>query len=250
MRPLYGLDSVFAHQIHTAEAEGNRVHEPVIGVVTDNKDPSKLGRVKVKIPILSDSDTTYWCPIVMSGAGKNRGWFFIPEVDDEVLVAFEHGDLDRPLIVGALWNGKDTAPDKNDDGKNNRRLVKSRAGSKVTFDDSDSPMITIEDGSGKGKITFDAKNNKIILEAIEGDVCLQAPTGDLTIVAKEMTLEAQQNVEIYAGATMAWGAGQSAKVNGQSVTISGAMVNINSGMAQMPEAPTADPQDVDDPYGC
>ena len=249
MRPIYDLSSAFADQIRTAETEGARVHEPVIGIVTDNKDPQKLGRVKVKVPILSDQDSTWWAPIVMSGAGKNRGWFFIPEIEDEVLVLFEHGDVNRPLVVGALWNGKDTAPDKNEGG-NKRRMIKSRQGSKVTFFDDDSPKITIEDGTGKGRITIDAQNNKIIIEALEGDVCLQSPQGEMKIVAKEATLEAKQNLEIHAGAAMAWGAGTSARINGESVTISGAMVNVNSGMAQMPAAPTAEPKDVDDPYGC
>ena len=85
----------------------------------------------------------------MLGAGKNRGWFFIPENDDEVLCLFEHGDMERPLVVGALWNGKDKPPDKNPGG-NPRRVIKSRAGSKITFDDDQMKLI-IEDGSGKGK---------------------------------------------------------------------------------------------------
>ena len=169
-RPIYGLESVFANQIHTSEAESSKVFEALIGVVTDNKDPSKLGRVKVKLAILSEQETTFWVPIVMSGAGKNRGWFFIPEPEDEVLVIFEHGDLNRPLIVGSLWNGKDTPPSDNKTGKNDQRMIKSRQGSKVTMDDGDNPNVVLEDGSGKGRITLDTKNNKIIIEALEGDV--------------------------------------------------------------------------------
>jgi len=164
-------------------------------VVTDNKDPSKLGRVKIKIPILSEGDTTWWCPIVMLGAGKNRGWFFIPEKDDEVLVMFEHGDLNRPLVVGALWNGKDKPPEKNAGG-NPRRVIKSREGNKITFDDEKEQLI-LEDGAQKGRITFDAKANKITIEALDGDVCFQAPKDDLTIVARSIELTAKSNVEAY-----------------------------------------------------
>ena len=239
-----------AEQIQTAEGESSKVYEPLIGVVTDNKDPSKLGRVKVKLPILSETETTYWVPIVMSGAGKNRGWFFIPEPEHEVLVVFEHGDLNRPLIIGSLWNGKDTPPSDNKNGKNDARVIKSRQGSKVTFDDSENPNIVIEDGTGKGKITLDTKNNKIIIEAIEGDVCFQSPTGDMTIVAKAMELKATENVEVYAGSTMAWGSDTSVKINGSSgVTTSGSTTNPNCGNSSAPPAPTADPQDVADPYG-
>ena len=249
-RPVYGLASQFAEQVLQGEGESSKVYEPLIGVVTDNKDPSKLGRVKVKLPILSEGETTFWVPIVMPGAGKNRGWFFIPEPEDEVLVVFEHGDLNRPLIIGSLWNGKDTPPGDNKNGKNDARMIKSRQGSKVTFDDSENPNIVIEDGTGKGKITLDTKNNKIIIEAIEGDVCFQSPDGDMTIVAKAMELKATENVEVHAGATMAWGCDTSAKINGSSgVTTVGLDVEPELRLAQMPTAPTANPQDIADPYG-
>ena len=250
-RPVYGLDSMFAQQIQTAEAESSKVFEALIGVVTDNKDPSKLGRVKVKLPILSDQDSTHWAPIVMSGAGKNRGWFFIPEPDDEVLVVFEHGDLNRPVVIGALWNGKDGPPGDNKNGKNDGRMIKSRAGSKVSFDDGPNPNIVLEDGSGKGRITLDTKNNKITIEALEGDVCLQSPTGDMTIIAKSMALEAKDSIEIHAGQAMSWGSDQTVKINGsQGVTTSGSTSNPNCGNSSSPAAPTADPQDIADPYGC
>jgi uncharacterized protein involved in type VI secretion and phage assembly len=248
MRPLYDLASVFAEQIRTAELESDKVYEPMIGLVTDNKDPQKLGRVKVKFPLLSERDTTWWSPIIMLGAGKNRGWFFIPEIDDEVLCLFEHGELDRPLVVGALWNGKDTPPDKNGGG-NPRRMIKSRQGSKITFDDDEMKLI-IEDGTGKGRITFDSSANKIIIEALEGDVCLQSPRGEMKIVAKSAALKAADNVEIHAGGAMAWGTDASVTINGSSgVTLLGQKVNLNCGVASAPAAPSASPQDVEDPYG-
>jgi uncharacterized protein involved in type VI secretion and phage assembly len=244
---MYDLASVFAGQIRQGETESARVFEPVIGIVTDNKDPSKLGRVKLKIPVLSDQDATYWCPIVMLGAGKNRGWFFIPEKDDEVLVMFEHGDLNRPLVVGALWNGKDKPPDKNPGG-NPRRVIKSREGSKITFDDEKEQLI-IEDGVQKGRITIDAKANKITIEALDGDVCFQSPKGDMVIVAKSLDLNATTNLEVHAGDAMAWGAGSSATIKSSGTTLSGSKVNTNCGKAQMPSAPTTSPQDIADPYG-
>jgi uncharacterized protein involved in type VI secretion and phage assembly len=246
---IYDLNTYFSEQVREAETEAGRVYEPLIGIVTDNKDPQKLGRVKLKFPVLSMDDVTDWTPIIMPGAGKNRGWFFIPEKDDEVLVMFEHGDIDRPMVVGALWNGKDKPPADNGNGKNETRLIKSRQGSKVLFDDSDAQKIVLEDGGGKGRITLDAKNKKITIEALDGDVCFQAPQGDLTIVAKEAEFKATQNLEVNAGSNMSWGA-QSAKVSSSSaVTISGAKANFNCGSAQAPAAPSASPADVKDPVG-
>lgn len=246
--PIFDLAGVFADQIRAAETEGSRVYEPLIGLVTDNKDPSKLGRVKVKLPVLHKDETTFWCPIIMLGAGKNRGWFFIPEKDDEVLVMFEHGDLDHPVVVGALWNGKDKPPDKNDDGGNKRRLIKSRAGSKIIFDD-DEEKIVIEDGGGCGVITIDAKANKITFEAKKGDVAIQSPQDDSTICANEAEFTASEKLEIHAGSAMAFGTDAKATIKGADVTMSGSTANYNCGNAQAPTAPSTSPAEIPDPYG-
>ena len=246
MPAFYDLASVYSDQLRRAETESSRVFEPVIGIVTDNKDPSKLGRVKVKIPVLSMNDTTWWAPLVMIGASKNRGWFFIPEIDDEVLILFEHGDADRPVVIGSLWNGKDKPCDKNPGG-NPRRMIKSRAGSKITFDD-DQMKVTLEDGGGKAKITFDSNANKITIEAATGDVCLQSPAGDMVIFAKSAELTAGQNLEIHAGSTMAWGTDASATIKSQNVTMAGSKANLNCGNANAPAAPSPQPKAVDDPY--
>ena len=246
MRPFYDLASVFASHIRTAEEEAGRVYEPMVALVTDNKDPQKLGRVKVKYPVLSNNDTSWWAPIVMLGAGKNRGWFFIPEVDDEVLVLFEHGHLDRPMIVGALWNGKDKPADKNPGG-NPRRVIRSRQNSKIIFDDDKNTLI-IEDGAGKGRITFEADKNRVFIEALVGDVCMQSPTGDMTIVAKTAEFNASSNVEIHAGDKMQWGTGANGNIKASTKDLSGAKVNLNCGVAQSPPKPEKTPEDVPDPY--
>lgn len=245
---FYDLANSYANEILTQEQEGGRVFEAVVGMVTDNKDPQKLGRVKVKYPMLSENDSSWWAPIIMMGAGKNRGWFFIPEINDEVLVLFEHGHLDRPIVIGAMWNGKDKPADKNSGG-NPRRMIKSRGGSKITLDD-EKGKILIEDGAGKGKIEFDAEAKKLIITSLEGDVCIQTPEGDTVIVAKSAEITAGENLEIHAGDKMQWGTDAAMTINGSDgVTLSGANVNMNCGVAEMPEQPEADPQDVEDPYG-
>jgi uncharacterized protein involved in type VI secretion and phage assembly len=183
----------------------------------------------------------------MPGAGKNRGWFFIPEKDDEVLVVFEHGDLQRPLIIGALWNGKDTPADKNPGGVP-RRTIKSRSGSLIVFDDENG-KIEISDGAGKGKITFDSAANKITIEALDGDVCFQAPKGDIQILAKSLEMTTtSDNIEIVAGKDITWSTDAAMSVKGSSsVTWSGSNHKKNCSVAKPSKAPTADPQDIPDP---
>lgn len=171
------------------ESGDARIYGVVLGVVTNNKDPDKLGRVKVKIPRLSGEDESNWARVASFMAGKERGAFFLPEVDDEVLLAFEHGDITMPYVIGSLWNGVDKPFETNEDGKNDKRVLKSRSGNLIRLDDkSGEEKIEIIDKSGKNLIAFDTKNNKITISS-DKDIELSAKNGKVTIDAKEVEIK-------------------------------------------------------------
>jgi len=113
----------------------------LIGIVADNKDPKGWGRVRVKFPTLTEEHMSNWARVVSMGAGATRGFDWLPEVNDEVLVAFEHGDIHRPYVIGSVWNGKDAPPEKIDDtvvnGKVRLRTLKTRLGHKLQFVEED-----------------------------------------------------------------------------------------------------------------
>ena len=113
----------------------------VVGFVSNNKDPMGSGRIRVKFPWLSDNDESTWAPLVTPMAGDGRGFMYIPEVDDEVMVTFEHGDIHRPYVLGGVWNGIDKPPLNSgdavgSDGKVNKRIIKSRSGHTILLDDT------------------------------------------------------------------------------------------------------------------
>ncbi len=200
--------------------KARRIDGVVIAKVTNNEDPEKMHRVKVEFPWLSEDSESHWARIATLMAGNDRGAYFLPEVGDEVLVAFEHGDIHFPFVVGALWNGVDKPPETNSDGKNNRRLFKSRSGHKIILDDKDgSEKIEIIDKSEKNLITIDTKANTITLTS-EKDIVLQAPKGKISLEAKEINLKSQTATKIEAGA------GMDVKATANLV-LKGAMVQIN-----------------------
>ena len=96
------------------EAQASKIYGFVIGIVTNNQDPDGLCRVKVKFPWLSDEVESWWARCAQPMAGADRGTMLIPEIDDEVLIGFEHGDVRFPYVVGALHNGVDKPPKAND----------------------------------------------------------------------------------------------------------------------------------------
>lgn len=139
-----------------------KVNGMVIGLVTNLNDPEKFGRIKVKFPWLVDDNgkeiESAWAKLCSPMAGQDKkGFYYLPEIDDEVLVAFEHGDVNHPYIVGVLWNNKDQPPKPNSEvlknGKVVKRILRSRSGHEIVFDDSDDkPSIAVHT---KGGHTFD-----------------------------------------------------------------------------------------------
>jgi uncharacterized protein involved in type VI secretion and phage assembly len=202
------------------EAIASRIHGVVVGVVTNNQDPEGMGRVKVKFPWLSDDDESHWARVAAPMAGKGRGVYFLPEVDDEVLVAFEHGDVRFPYVLGALWNGQDEPPETNDDGKNNIRVIKSRSGHMIRLTDEDGKeQIKIVDKSEKNSIVFDTAKNTITITT-DKDITLTASKGTIKLDAQKIEIKSSADTKIEAGAGMDVKA--SATMN-----IKGATVNIN-----------------------
>jgi len=183
-----------------------RFYGVTVGIVTNNQDPDGLGRVKVKLPWLSEEHESHWARLLTPMAGPERGLYCLPEVDDEVLVAFEHGQVEFPYVLGGLWNGKDKPPEQNDDGQNNKRTLKSRSGHLITLDDTkDREQIVIRDKTGKNEIVIDSKNNALSIR-VEGDLTIEAKgkislkssSGDLSIAGKNLSFQAQQKCDIKA----------------------------------------------------
>ena len=206
--------------LQSAPEADHRVFAGVVGVVTNNQDPDKLGRVKLRFPWLSASEESHWARLAVPMAGKSRGTFFLPEVDDEVLVAFEHGDLRFPYVLGALWNGKDTPPADNGDGKNNLRLITSRSGHVIKLNDEDGKeTIEIIDKSGKNSIVIDTAANTLTLTT-DKDITLSAAQGTIKLDAQKVEIKSSADTKIEAGA------GMDVKASG-TLNVKGATVNLN-----------------------
>lgn len=186
-----------------------------IAIVTNNKDPDGLGRVKVKFPWLSVEHESDWARIAVAGGGSSRGMEYLPEVNDEVLVAFELGDIQCPYIIGGLWNGKDKPPLPNSEivqgGQVQKRVIYSRTGHKIIIDDNaQGGGITIQDKSDNF-IQLDTSTNKLTVQ-VAGNIEMTAK-GDIKLKANgKVEIESGMNVRVQAGST---------------VDVKGSMINLN-----------------------
>ena len=196
----------------------------VIGLVTNNDDPEKLGRVRVKFPQLGDTIEGTWARIATPGAGDARGMMFLPKPGDEVVVAFEHGDKRRPVVLGALYNGRDKPSDKmlEDGPRGAAWVVHTEEDAEFQFEKQfvisakEHMQLTIERGGGAGDVgvkvddKIEVKAGSTITIEGQGDVTLKSTAG--------INVEATGQLQLK-GATV--------DINGTAgVTVKGAIINI------------------------
>ncbi len=264
--------------LERAKREPFKVQGVVIGIVVDNKDPDGHYRVKVKFPWVLESDAKYtdakddedfrttWCRIATFMAGKDRGAFWLPEVDDEVLIAFEHGDVRRPFMIGALWNGVDTPIHANQEqnGKNWFRSIRSRSGHMLQFvdkkddkterivlqtlvkakDEEKDPkqrdghwialdqsgsvdQIEIYDHTQEHYILIDTKNKKITIECKTGDMLIKAEK-TITMECKDLVVKASSTIKQESGSSTETKAGSTMDIKSSStMTLKGSTINLN-----------------------
>jgi hypothetical protein len=173
-----------------------------IGVVTNNKDPLNQGRVKVRFPWLDDEIESNWARLATLYAGNGRGSYFVPEVGDEVLLAFELGDMNQPFVIGSLWNGKDVLPEPgHPDGKDNHKVIETRSGHKVTFDDTEgNEVISIVDSSKNNRFVIDVAADAISITAVTGDIFIKAPAGSVNFQSKSQGVNVSNSKQHTTGA--------------------------------------------------
>ena len=227
----------------------------VPAVVTNINDPDNMSRVKLKFPWLDGQLESDWARMSAAGAGDGRGLFWLPEVNDEVLVAFEHGDFNRPYVIGGLWNGQDAPPERTSEavqnGKVHTRTIKTRTGHVIRLvdDESGDQFIEIVDAQEGTHIKLDAKAKKLEVTC-KGDIAIQADgainlkaqrdfvieaTGDLKLKGRSVKLDGDVNTDVSAGAALnlkgaqfsAEGSATAELKAGGNVTVRGALVQIN-----------------------
>ncbi|MQA85093.1 MAG: VgrG-related protein [Streptosporangiales bacterium] len=192
-------------------------------LVNDVNDPEKLGRVKVRFPWLSDSFVSDWVRVVQFGAGKERGAVVLPEVGDEVLVAFEQGDLRRPYVLGGLYNGVDVPKlgdgliDASTGAVKRRGFVSKKGGALIFFDDDADEGVALLTG-GKGMRVSLNKTKTTIRITSSGKIEISGQA-DVSVKANaNLTLEATGKVAIK-GAQVSIEAGGPVQVKGQPIQL-------------------------------
>jgi uncharacterized protein involved in type VI secretion and phage assembly len=208
-----------------------RVDGVTLGVVTDVDDPLHLARVKVKLPWLSGQVESGWAQVASPWAGSRRGAYLVPEVDDQVVVAFRHGDVRHPIVLGCYWTA--SAPPPEADPRLERRGLTSKgghalvlddtpgagkvtvttaAGTTLTLDDTGAGQVTVGNRSGTVQIVLDLAQGAITLSTSTGNISLSAPAGKVSVQAAAFEVQSTGPLQLQSSAT---------------VSVKGALVQVN-----------------------
>jgi uncharacterized protein involved in type VI secretion and phage assembly len=214
-------------------------------IVTQNKDPENLDRIKVRFPWLANGETdqSAWAQLLTPMEGKKFGWYNVPEIDDAVVVMFIAGDVSQPIIVGGIWSTPDFSPEPNEDGKNNFRGYRSRSGSRLIFDDSGKVKVVFADKTAKNMLGIGEFASEgagpnvcaIYKPSMSGEkgVAFASMEGRLEITCKDgkLTMTAGKNIKINAKTTVDVKVGGDTKLDGSS------SATISSGSPSSYDAP-------------
>lgn len=207
---------------------------PIFGIVTDNADPDGLGRVKVKIAFFGEDIETNWIPVMTLYGSPECGAFFLPEIDDQVIVVFLNDNPEQGVVLGSVWSeaalppetGENTGSDLNQDDENNLKFIKSRSGHQIILDDKDGEeKIQILASDGTTRFEFLAKDEKINIETDKdlrisagGKLSIEAEEGEFTF-DKGLKIEADKITEESKSQNIESIASQSMQVEGSSVKL-------------------------------
>jgi uncharacterized protein involved in type VI secretion and phage assembly len=190
------------HEGRVSRGLGGRWYGVYPALVSDIKDPDGQGRVKVTLPWSPDTgggQYEAWARVATMMGGNNRGTWFIPDTNDEVLVVFEGGDPRRPYAIGGLWNGSDSPPETMDGAGNNyKKVIRSRNGVKITFDDQDGQEKLILETPGGQKITMKDGPGAVLIEDSNGN-SVKLETSGITVTASAKVTVNASVVEVSAG---------------------------------------------------
>src|ERR1041384_980006 len=198
-----------------------------IGIVTNVKDPDKNGRVKVCFPRLPGKPESDWARVGQPAAGPGRGFYWIPQVNDEVLIMFERGQSNAPYVIGSLWNGKDKPMKDGYADENSTIMIQTKSGHQLVIDDKkDHEKITLGDKSGKRTLTWDVKNKKFLIEAKEGDLEIHAE--------KKIVLQCE-DLEIKSSKATKWDFGTTfdLKIKDKGGMKAGPQMNLKAGKVNL-----------------
>jgi len=216
---------------------GGLWHGVAPALVQSIEDPEGIGRIKVKLPWPPDQaneSDEVWARMATMFDGADRGSWFLPEIDDEVLVAFLFGNPEQPFIIGGMWNGVDGPPEAaNHSAENNIKLLRSRNGVMVTFDDSSGSEKLVLETPGGQKVTLSDGPGNIRLEDNNGNSVDMGPSGVSITASSILKIEASTvTIDATAVNVNAATATFSGLVNAQTVvapTISGATYTPGAG---------------------
>ena len=191
-------------------------------MVTNAEDPQNLGRVKVKYPWMSNDAEGDWTRVIGAGAGNETGFIAVPDVGDEVLVAFINGNFDQPVVLGGLWNGQDKIPPETAGASSNERPKvrewRSRTGHRVVQYDNSEKKIEIVSAGGLS-VTLNDQDKNVVIKSAQVNLTLE--DNKLTVESStEVDIKAQTNIKIEASGNV------DIKAGGQ-VNIKGSVVNLN-----------------------